>query len=125
MCQLACQLNASSLKQSQGALAVPTVNDGEDVDDTGSDEDLLKEKHQDGDEGGSLLFQSVERARRSHEEFGVAVRHVVLETMLGDDGLNSLPVRGHQVVRPGVLAGHLIPAEHLEGQEEEEYGIVQ
>lgn len=78
--------------------------------------DLLQEKHQDGDEGGSLLFQGVERPRRSDKQLGVSVRHIVLETVLGDDGLHGLSVRGHQVVRPGVLARHFIPAERSAGE---------
>lgn len=80
--------------------------------------DLLQEEHQDGDEGGSLLLQSEERPRRSDKQLGEAVRHVVLETVLGDDGLHRLPVRIHQVVRPGVLTRHLIPADsHMPQQE--------
>jgi len=54
--------------------------------------DLLQEEHQDGDEGGSLLFQGEERPRRSHKQLRVSVSHVVLETVLRDDGLHSLPV---------------------------------
>ncbi len=54
--------------------------------------DLLQEKHQDGDEGGSLLFQSEESSRCSDKQLGVSVRHVVLETVLSDDGLHSLSV---------------------------------
>lgn len=73
---------------------------------------LLQEEHQDGDEGGSLLFQGEERPWRSYKELGVTVRHVILETVLGDNGLYSLPVCLHHVVRPGVLARHFIPAEH-------------
>lgn len=78
--------------------------------------DLLQEKHQDGDEGGSLLLQSVERARRAHKQLGVSVRHVVLETVLGDDGLHRLSVRRHQVVRPGILARHFIPEREERGK---------
>lgn len=78
--------------------------------------DLLQEKDQDGDEGGSLLFQSEERPWRSDKQLGVSVRHIVLETMLGDDGLNGFSVRGHQVVRPGVLTRHFIPAEDSGGE---------
>lgn len=54
--------------------------------------DLLQEKHQDGDEGGALLFQSEESPRRSNEQLRVSVRHVALETVLGDDDLHGLPV---------------------------------
>lgn len=78
--------------------------------------DLLQEKHQDGDEGGSLLLQTEERPRRSDKQLGVSVRHVVLETVVGDDGLHGLSVRGHQVVWPGVLTRHFIPAGHSGGE---------
>lgn len=78
--------------------------------------DLLQEEHQDGDEGGSLLLQSEEGPRRSDEQLGVPVRHVVLEAMLGDDGLHGLSVRGHQVLRPGVLTSHFIPAQCSGGE---------
>lgn len=71
-------------------------------------DDLLQEKNQDGDEGGSLLLQGEERPRRPHKQLRVSVRHVVLEAVLGDDGLHGFPVWGHQVVRPGVLTRHLI-----------------
>lgn len=70
---------------------------------------LLKKQNQDGDESRSLLLQGEEGARRPDEELGVTVSHVVLETVLDDDGLHGLPVRGHQVVWPGVLTCHFIP----------------
>ncbi len=73
--------------------------------------DLLQEKHQDGDQGGSLLLQGEKSPRRSDEQLGVSVRHVVLETVLSDDGLHGFSVRGHQVLRPGVLTRHLVPAQ--------------
>lgn len=75
--------------------------------------DLLQEQHQDGDEGSSLLFQSEKRPRRSDKQLRETVRHVVLETMLGDNDLHSLLVRDHQVVWPGVLTRHFISAEHI------------
>lgn len=72
--------------------------------------DLLQEQHQDGDEGASLLLQSEETPWSSDKQLGVSVRHIVLETVLVDDHLYGLFVRGHQVVRPSVLARHFIPA---------------
>lgn len=72
---------------------------------------LLQEEHQDGDEGGPLLLQREEAARRAHEQLGVAVRHVVLEAVLVDDHLHRLSIGGHQVVRPSVLARHLVPVD--------------
>lgn len=73
---------------------------------------LLQESHQDGDEVVSLLLQCEERPRRSHKQLCLAVRNVVLETVLDDDGLHSFPVWRHQVVWPGVLARHFIPEQH-------------
>lgn len=54
--------------------------------------DLLQEEHQDGDESGSLLLQSEESLRRSDEQLGVSISHVVLETVLVDDGLYGVSV---------------------------------
>lgn len=78
--------------------------------------DLLQEKHQDGDQGSSLLFQTEERPRCSDKQLGVSICHVVLETVVGDDSLHGLSVRGHQVVRPGVLTCHFIPARRSGGE---------
>lgn len=72
---------------------------------------LLQEEHQDGDEGGPLLLQGEEGARRPHKQLGLAVRHVVLEAVLVDDHLHRLSIGRHQVVRPSVLARHLVPVD--------------
>lgn len=78
--------------------------------------DLLQEQHQDGDQGSSLLFQSEKSPRRSDKQLCESIRHVVVETMLGDDDLRSLLVRGQQVVWPRVLTRHFISAEGSGGE---------
>lgn len=70
---------------------------------------LLQEEDEDGNECSSLLLQSEEWARSPYEQFGVSVRHVFLKAVLDDYWLHGLAIASHQVIRPRVLACHLVP----------------
>ncbi len=39
----------------------------------------------------------------------MAVSYIVLKAVLVHDGLYRLLIRAHQVIRPGVFTGHLVP----------------
>lgn len=74
----------------------------------GATPQLLQQNDDSRNHAAPLLLERKQRPRRADEDFGVAVFDVLCEALLVHQHADAVAVRAASVVRPRVLADHLV-----------------